>query len=55
MFSSAPASLQRHPKHTLDTDVGLLKSRTNVSNVGARRGHDGQLPRISNRSSTIGT
>lgn len=54
LFSSAPASLQRLPKHTVDSDIGLLKSRTNVSNLGNRRANESQLPRISNRSSTIG-
>ncbi|VDI18861.1 Hypothetical predicted protein [Mytilus galloprovincialis] len=51
LFSSAPASLQRLPKHTIDTDIGFLKSRTNIGN---KRANESQLPRISNRSSTIG-
>ncbi|VDI18866.1 Hypothetical predicted protein [Mytilus galloprovincialis] len=50
LFSSAPASLQRLPKHTIDTDIGFLKSRTNIGN---KRANESQLPRISNRSSTI--
>lgn len=51
LFSSAPASLQRLPKHTIDTDIGFLKSRTNIGN---KRANESQLPRINNRSSTIG-
>ncbi|XP_052090020.1 uncharacterized protein LOC127726637 isoform X3 [Mytilus californianus] len=50
LFSSAPASLQRLPKHTIDTDIGFLKSRTNIGN---KRANESQLPRINNRSSTI--
>ena len=54
LFSSAPISLQRLPRHTVDSDVSFHKSRTNVSILGNRRANEGQLPRISNRSSTIG-
>jgi len=55
VFSSAPTSLQRLPRHTVDSDVSFHKSRTNASILGNRRANEGQLPRISNRSSTIGT
>jgi hypothetical protein len=55
VFSSAPISLQRFPRHTVDSDVSFHKSRTSGSILGNRRANEGQLPRISNRSSTIGT